>query len=260
VQNLAGPGEVLREARDQDNCVLLADGLIAFQAGEDSVPEDASHGAGVTCICGAITASFAGALGLLEGLRDPILVPTKAEDPLKRHFDYMLEELAMPSFGTKTLTESLMKICLVTILRRQLEQPDASQPILAPLRDRRLVAAVAAIVDMPARAHTVASLAEVAGMGRTTFAERFVETYGRTPIDFLQAVRLRHAAHLLRTTAVPVKVIASAVGYRSRSQFSHAFRVFYNLDPSTFRQMSSAAREEDLQVSVPGRTGPEDPG
>jgi transcriptional regulator GlxA family with amidase domain len=113
---------------------------------------------------------------------------------------------------------------------------------------------------MPAGSHTVASLAEVAGMGRTAFAQRFVATYGRTPIDFLQAVRLRHAAHLLRTTDVPVKVIASAVGYRSRSQFSHAFRTCYELDPSTFRQMSSAAREEDLQVSVPSRTGPEDPG
>ena len=44
-QSLAGPGEVLREARDQDNCVLLADGLIAFRAGEDSVPEDAAHAA-----------------------------------------------------------------------------------------------------------------------------------------------------------------------------------------------------------------------
>jgi hypothetical protein len=133
------------------------------------------------------TASFAGALGLLEGLRDPILVPTNAEDPLKRHFDHMLAELAMPSFGTRTLTEALMKICLVTILRRQLEQPGAERPIFAPLRDRRLAAAVAAIVDMPRGSHTVASLAEVAGMGRTAFAQRFVETYGRTPIDFLQA-------------------------------------------------------------------------
>jgi transcriptional regulator GlxA family with amidase domain len=160
----------------------------------------------------------------------------------------MLAELAMPSFGTRALTEALMKVCLVTILRRQLEQPGAERPIFTPLRDRRLVAAVAAIVDMPAGLHTVASLAEVAGMSRTAFAQRFVATYGRTPIDFVQAVRLRHAAHLLRTTAVPVKVVASAVGYRSRSQFSHAFRVLYELDPSTFRQMSSAAREEDLQI------------
>lgn len=259
-QSLAGPGEVLREARDEDNCVLLADGLIAFRAGEDGARGDEERRDGaradaITCICGAITASFAGALGLLEGLRDPILVPTGAGDPLRRHFDHILEELAMPGFGTRALTEALMKVCLVTILRRQLEEPGADRPIFVPLRDRRLSAAVAAIVDMPAGSHTVASLAEVAGMSRTAFAQRFVETYGRTPIDFLQAVRLRHAAHLLRTTDVPVKVIASAVGYRSRSQFSHAFRERYELDPSTFRRMSSAAREEDLQVRVPGRVG-----
>ncbi len=251
-QSLAGLGEVLREARDEDNCALLADGLIAFRAGEGEAGAE-----GITCICGAITASFAGALGLLEGLRHPILVQTDAEDPLKRHFDHMLAELAMPSFGTRALTESLMKVSLVTIFRRQLRQPGGVQPIFAPLRDLRLTAAVAAIVAMPAGSHTVASLAEVAGMSRTAFAQRFAETYGRTPINFVQAVRLRHAAHLLRTTDVPVKVIASAVGYRSRSQFSHAFRAHYELDPSTFRQMSSAAREEDLQVLVPGSAQPE---
>jgi transcriptional regulator GlxA family with amidase domain len=64
-------------------------------------------------------------------------------------------------------------------------------------------------------------------------------------------VRLRHAAHLLRTTDVPVKVIASAVGYRSRSQFSRAFSAHYELDPSSFRRMSSAAPEEDLRVQPP---------
>jgi transcriptional regulator GlxA family with amidase domain len=144
-----------------------------------------------------------------------------------------------------------MKICLVTILRRQLEQPDANQAILAPLRDLRLAAAVKVVVDMPARPHTVASLADVAGMSRTTFAQRFVASYGRPPIDFVHAVRLRHAAHLLRTTDVPIKVVAGAVGYRSRSQFSHAFRAHYELDPSTFRRMSSVAPEEDLRVHPP---------
>ena len=139
-QSLAGPGKVLREARDEDNCVLLADGLIAFRAGEDGGQQERTSAAGVTCICGAITASFAGALGLLEGLRDPILVPTGVEDPLRRHFDHMLAELAMPGFGTRALTESLMKVCLVTILRRQLEQPGADRPIFVPLRDRRLAA------------------------------------------------------------------------------------------------------------------------
>lgn len=61
----------------------------------------------------------------------------------------------------------------------------------------------------------------------------------------------------MRTTAVLVKVIASAVGYRSRSQVSHAFRAHYEIDPSTFRQTTSAAREEDLQVLVPRPTRPE---
>jgi AraC-like DNA-binding protein len=244
--SIAGPGEVLYEAREDRNCELLADGLIAFHAGEG-----AASPSGLTCVCGAIAANYAGALGLPEGLQSPFLIATGEEDPLRRHFDQMLSELATPSFGARTLTESLMKICLVTILRRQLEQPDANQAILAPLRDLRLAAAVKIVVDTPARPHTVASLADVAGMSRSAFAQRFLMSYGRTPIDFVHAVRLRHAAHLLRTTDVPIKVVAGSVGYRSRSQFSRAFSAHYELDPSTFRRMSSAAPEGDLRAHPP---------
>jgi transcriptional regulator GlxA family with amidase domain len=112
---------------------------------------------------------------------------------------------------------------------------------------------VTAIVDRPAGPHTVASLAEVAGMSRSAFAKHFTKVYGRSPIDFVQAVRLRHAAHLLRTTGLPVKVISSVVGYASRSHFSRAFRTFYEADPSTFRTMSSTAGEEDLQIGPEAR-------
>ena len=65
----------------------------------------------------------------------------------------------------------------------------------------------------------------------------------------VKSVRLRHAAHLLRTTDVPVKAIAGAIGYRSRSQFSRAFRAHYDLDPTTSRLMSGTEREEYLQIS-----------
>ena len=247
-QSLGAATGILGEGAASDNCVMLADGLVQLTAGNGR--------GGVTCVCGAITASYAGALGLFERIRRPIVVPTLLDDPLRAHFDLMLQELARPGLGTRALTEALMKVCLVTLLRRHLKSSGSDSDLFAELSDRRLALAVTAIVDEPAGAHTVASLAEVAGMSRTAFAERFSATFGRSPIDFVQAVRLRHAAHLLRTTDVPIKAIAGAVGYRSRSQFSRAFRSSYELDPTTFRQSSSAAREEDLQILVSTSTPP----
>ena len=128
---------------------------------------------------------------------------------------------------------------------------DMGSPLFAELHDPRLVAAVEAIVEDPAADHSVASLAEIANMSRTVFAERFATTFDRSPMAFVKSVRLRHAAHLLRTTDVPVKAIAGVIGYGSRSQFSRAFRTHYDLDPTTFSQMSGTEREEDLQISSP---------
>ena len=238
-QSLGATSGVMGESKASETCTMLADGLVRFTAGNGR--------GGVTCVCGAITASYAGALGLFERMNHPIVVHTSPDDPLRAHFDLMLAELAMPGFGTCAVTEGLMKVCLVTLFRRHLKANGSDSALFAELHDRRLAAALAAIVETPANPHTVASLADVAGMSRTAFAERFTAVFGRSPIDFVKAVRIRHAAHLLRTTDVPVKVIAGAIGYRSRSHFSRAFRAHYDLDPTTFRHMSSAAREEDLQ-------------
>ncbi len=55
----------------------------------------------------------------------------------------------------------------------------------------------------------------------------------------MQRVRLHHAAHLLSTTDLPIKIIASSVGYASRSHFSRAFRDAYDTDPTTYRSLKA---------------------
>lgn len=240
-QSLGAPTRGGPESTAGEQCEMLADGLVRFTAGNGL--------GGITCVCGSITASYAGALGLFDHLDRPIVADTGADDPLRQFFAIMLDEIARSGFGARAVTESLMKLCLVTLLRRHLIQAGSDSPFFLALHDRRLAEAVSAIVARPAESHTVASLAEIAGMSRSAFAEHFTRVFGRSPIDFVQAVRLRHAAHLLRTTDLPVKVISGVIGYSSRSHFSRAFRSFYEADPSTFRRMSSTAREEDLQIA-----------
>jgi transcriptional regulator GlxA family with amidase domain len=91
------------------------------------------------------------------------------------------------------------------------------------------------VLERPAHPHSVQTLAVAAGMSRTSFAERFAAAFGRSPLDFVRRVRLRDAARLLATTALPVKLVAASVGYASRSRFSQAFRESYGVDPTTYR-------------------------
>jgi AraC-like DNA-binding protein len=96
-------------------------------------------------------------------------------------------------------------------------------------------------------------------MSRASFAERFSQVYAQTPMDFVQEVRLRIAARLLTTTDLPIKVIASSIGYASRSYFSRAFRAAYGADPKTFRMLGNPDEQELAQLGderAPGVTAP----
>ncbi|MDQ6869623.1 MAG: helix-turn-helix domain-containing protein, partial [Pseudomonadota bacterium] len=55
-------------------------------------------------------------------------------------------------------------------------------------------------------------------------------------MEFAAKTRLHHAAELLRSTTISVKVIAASIGFASRSHFSRAFRDAYGADPRNFRK------------------------
>ncbi len=220
-------GAVAHLAQAADRCTLLGDGLVGFTAGDGSRD--------TLLVCGAISASYTGALGLFDLLRDPMVEDFSASSVLRNAFDLMLAEVASPGLGTQAMTEVLMKQCLITLLRRHLRRDDISSPLFAALQHPRLARAVLAVIEDPAASHSVESLASLAGMSRASFAEHFSRAFQQGPIDFVQKVRLRVAARLLTTTDLPLKVIAQSIGYAGPTPFSRAFRGVYGTDPTAYR-------------------------
>ena len=96
--------------------------------------------------------------------------------------------------------------------------------------------AVTAILAQPGAPHSIASLAQEVRMSRATFIRHFSRLTGMSPMQYVTRARLDHAAQLLRTTALPVKVIAAQIGFQNRSHFSRAFREAHGADPSNFRR------------------------
>lgn len=225
-----------------DSCSPLADGLLKFSAAPDPASER------LVTACGTLTANLATGLGLFERLREPLVEDCHGNPAVRQAFEQMLEELSRPRFGTRALTEALVKQCLVLVLRAQLGRGEMGLLPLLTYQDQRLAPAVTAMLDDPASDHSLESLAELARMGRSLFAERFSEVFGQPPIEFLKQLRLHHGARLLRTTDMPVALIASAVGYASRSYFSRAFRETYGSDPRRYRD-EMRAREKGARAS-----------
>lgn len=86
---------------------------------------------------------------------------------------------------------------------------------------------------------TIAQLAARHHISQTMLKDCFRSLYGKPIHTFLREQRMRRAAELLRTTALPVIQIAAQVGYNSASQFGQAFRRQYHLSPSQYRRTAS---------------------
>jgi AraC family transcriptional regulator of adaptative response / methylphosphotriester-DNA alkyltransferase methyltransferase len=88
------------------------------------------------------------------------------------------------------------------------------------------------------------SLADVAHTIATSRRQlqRVLSEQGTSFRAELQRERMTRAAYLLRDPALPVSVVARAVGYRQAAQFSKAFRRHYGRPPSALRRSAPVAR------------------
>ena len=76
---------------------------------------------------------------------------------------------------------------------------------------------------------------------RRQLQRAFAEIGKTTFRDHLAEVRMRHAVEMLRGSSVPVREVATSVGYRQPAQFAKAFRRHHGAPPSSVRRDVSLA-------------------
>ncbi len=87
---------------------------------------------------------------------------------------------------------------------------------------------------------SVDALAARAGMSSRTFARRFREQTGATPVQWLLAARVRRAQELLETTSSKLDVVAGAAGFESPVTFRARFQRTVGLSPAAYRRRFNA--------------------
>jgi AraC-like DNA-binding protein len=95
---------------------------------------------------------------------------------------------------------------------------------LFALSDKQISAAISPIHDEPAHDWTVEELGQRAGMSRSTFALRFKETLGVSPMEYLTRWRMLLAGDRMANTGDSISEIAQSLGYESASAFTKAFK------------------------------------
>jgi AraC-like DNA-binding protein len=98
----------------------------------------------------------------------------------------------------------------------------------------------------PSAQWSVARLARKVGMGRSSFAARFIAQVGRTPLEVITERRMHLAAELLQRGELKIVEISARSGYRSEAAFSRRFTRFFGMSPGSMRrnaQVSGKAEE-----------------
>lgn len=121
-------------------------------------------------------------------------------------------------------------------LKRSGGQDQYSEPLKAQTRGAdRFADLVAWITANLHRDLSVDVLAERACLGPRQFSRRFTATYGRTPAEFVEGLRLEEARERLLNSRDTIDRLADSLGFGSADVFRRRFASRYGVAPRDYR-------------------------
>ena len=82
----------------------------------------------------------------------------------------------------------------------------------------------------------IETLAEMISVSPDYFTKMFKESIGKTPIDYINGVRVNRALELLSVTDTPISDIAEKSGFANSNYFHKIFKQYMNTSPLTYRK------------------------
>ena len=93
-------------------------------------------------------------------------------------------------------------------------------------------------IDMNYATIRVNDIVEYIGFTRSYFTSVFRKQTGISPQEYLLQCRFKNGCRLLKETDYPVQKIAQLVGYEDPLAFSKAFKKYYKISPTVFREQN----------------------
>lgn len=201
------------------------------------------HGGGgeiTHALYGVMRVDHVAARQLIAQLPGIVHVDALADDPdgwLRTTMHFISREARAMKPGGETVITRLADILVIQALRSWIATAPAASPgWLTALRDRSIGRALTAFHRAPQETWTVARLAEIAGMSRSTFSDRITGMLGQPVMGYLTHWRMQLARQRLRETDDPLAAIAADVGYRSESAFCRTYRRVFGEAPGKARR------------------------
>ncbi|WP_409346318.1 helix-turn-helix domain-containing protein [Paenibacillus sp. MBLB4367] len=143
------------------------------------------------------------------------------------------EERAMPAEALPALAHSLLH-SFAGLFGQQTKVSEAKQSRAnALLRQAKLF-----VRDNLAEPLSLKTVASYLNLSERHLSRLFAEGIHESFSGFVRSERVRQAAHMLQTTASPIKEIAEATGFGSVHYFTRAFTIVKGMPPGQFRLLA----------------------
>lgn len=185
---------------------------------------------GAEFVCASLQFDGGAANPIARALPDILVVPLGSFDGGIQAMELLFHENTRSSESRYALVDRLFDIVVAQLLRYLMDTGQVENAYLTGMWNPRLGKALTAMHEDPGREWSLDSLADVAGMSRSIFANKFRRSLGTTPSGYLQAWRIKLAQQALRKGR-QLKTIAMEVGYGSEAALSRAFKAQCGMSP-----------------------------
>lgn len=209
-----------------------------FRAGEDGPRWRLFHG--------AMRFNVDSRHPLLRLMPDVMTVSALAKDEptIPSMLEAMASEMAANRVGACSIVCRLADVLAAHIIRSWVQHGCGNATgWIAAVRRPDIGRVLAGIHADPAHDWSVSSLASVMGASRSSFASKFAEVVGETPLRYVAQVRMHQARQWIVRDRARIADVAQRLGYDSEASFSRAFKRVIGAPPSHYRVGPGSQRD-----------------
>jgi AraC-like DNA-binding protein len=245
--HLVGEGACQVESQAIDHPMTLEAGdLVVLPHGDPhclrptapSTPDDAA----TSLICGELHFPSHARHPLSHALPPCFAVRSReAGDTFRRLASMMVEVSQSMQAGRQVLLNKLADTLFALAVCDYASRAADRHGLFAALADARICKVLHAVHETPGEPWTMQSMAALACMSRSAFAERFTQLMRMPPMQYVTQWRVSVAEKMLRERKLSVATIAERLGYGSEAAFRRLYKRVSGTSPGSVRATGEAA-------------------
>lgn len=135
------------------------------------------------------------------------------------------------------------KACILELLAYYFEKSDLTKEKL--FKDEKISIIMAYIENNLQHDITINTLSSLVHFHPNYFINFFKDAIGIPPMEYINSMRIEQSKKLLQDDEIPIKNVATRVGFKASYYFSRIFKQKTGLSPSDFRLISQAKSPKD---------------